>query len=128
MNRHGVCQKSLLAHIKKRIDTVPRKGFKSYGYSLYNASLYFKTFLRSTVQYYMCLLNQSNFHSLCLFYMIIFVNISIHIVFDLPIDEKHKCKMCKTLIKQKSGSGYGNLKQQWLTHDYLYSMSFYQQG
>ena len=69
LNKYGVCQKSLLVHIKKQIDihfnTSPRKGFKNYGYFLYNASLCFKTFLRSTVHYYMRLLNQSHFHKLC---------------------------------------------------------------
>eukprot|EP00834_Sanchytrium_tribonematis_P006113 NODE_422_length_7706_cov_0.257229.p5 type:complete len:199 gc:universal NODE_422_length_7706_cov_0.257229:3704-4300(+) len=64
-SKFGVDQEKLLELIQRKINLhfncAPRFGFSNYGYSLYNCGIYFKTFLRSTIEYYICLLNLKNF-------------------------------------------------------------------
>eukprot|EP00834_Sanchytrium_tribonematis_P002484 NODE_77_length_23806_cov_0.393892.p12 type:complete len:161 gc:universal NODE_77_length_23806_cov_0.393892:4642-4160(-) len=66
LKKDGISQKDLLQFTKRRIDTIFHSG-KSFGfknYCLYNASIYLKTFIRSTIEYYIPLMNLTHFKQL----------------------------------------------------------------
>ena len=65
MRKDKISQDDLVELVKKKINhhfgNARQFGFTQYGYSLYNTGIYFKTFLRSTSQYYIALLSKSSF-------------------------------------------------------------------
>ena len=65
-DKKGICQKELLQLISTKITKCLSQscffGFASHSTNTYSAGLYFKTFLRSTLEYYLCLVNKTNLH------------------------------------------------------------------